>query len=395
MANLIDHVPAGEPHPNDQVGTGGYGKRTADAGRLLREAPRQADSREEPSLKPSEPRVHADRHLIRLDDGVTSYHCEQDDTLLRAALRAGVGMPYECASGGCGACRVQVLEGEVQDLWPEAPGLGARQRERGFRLACQSRPLSDCRLRVRARLRNSDHPLPQRHPARLLGRLDLTADMAEFSFEAQGPANFLPGQFALLSLPGVTGDRAYSMSNLPNREGVWRFVVKRQVKGRGSNTLFDAVRPGDTVMLDGPYGLAHLREETPRNIVCIAGGSGLSPVLSILAASSRMDHPRHLTLYYGGRQPSDLCVPAVIDRDPAMRGRIDCVTAISDLEYPGDWGGERGFIHDVVRRRLEAQGDPAANDYYFCGPPAMTDAVQRMLLELQIPTDQTFYDRFV
>lgn len=347
---------------------------------------------------PNDMRGPMTAHLIRINDGEPAFHCEPDDTLLRAALRAGVSLPYECSSGGCGACRVQVLEGAVHDLWPQAPGLPARPREKGFRLACQSRPLSDCRLRVRAKLRTPELPLPPplRRSSRLVSRLDLTADMAEFTFQADGPADFVPGQFALLSLPGVVGDRAYSMSNLPNEDGHWRFVVKRMVDGSGSAALFDRVRAGDEVMLDGPFGLAYLRNDSPRDIVCIAGGSGLSPLLSILAAAARSGrHHRRLNLFYGGRRPSDLCVPAVIERDPSMHGRVDCVTAISDMAYADPWEGERGFIHDVVRRRLDAQGDPSANDYYFCGPPPMTDAVQRMLLEMHVPTSQTFYDRFV
>ena len=228
-----------------------------------------------------------------------------------------------------------------------------------------------------------------------MSREDLTADMAEFAFRTEDAADFAAGQFALLSIPGVTGDRAYSMSNLPNDEGLWRFVIKRMKDGRGSAALFDRLVPGDTITLDGPYGLSYLREQSPRHLVGIAGGSGLSPLLSILAAAARVPGAtRSLNLFYGGRSPADLCVPAMLERDPAMRGRIDCITAISDPGF-SDWTGERGFIHEVVRRRLEQQGDPAANDYYFCGPPAMTDAVQRMLLDLRVPTDQTFYDRFV
>jgi toluene monooxygenase electron transfer component len=333
---------------------------------------------------------------IQISDGGPAFACAPGDTLLRAALRGGVGLPYECNSGGCGSCRFQLQDGEIEDLWPAAPGLPARSRDRGFRLACQSRPTSDCTIKVRAQLHPGLTPLPQRRRVELLSRIELTSDMAEFTFRANEPAEFLAGQFALLSLPGVTGDRAYSMSNLPNSDGLWSFVVKRMPNGTGSTTLFDKLAPGSELMLDGPYGLAYLRKDSPRNIICIAGGSGLSPVLAILGAAARSENrQRRLSLYYGGRRPADLCVPAVIERDAAMRGRVDCITAISDPSITEGWNGERGFIHEVVRRQLEADGNPAANDYYFCGPPAMTDAVQRMLLELQVPTSQTFYDRFV
>lgn len=333
---------------------------------------------------------------IRFQNSEQSFSCEPGDGLLRSALRAGVGLPYECASGGCGVCRVQLIEGEVEDLWPQAPGLPQRQRDRGFRLACQSRPLSDCTMRVRAPLRGATTPRPLRRVAKLVSRTDVTSDMCEFTFAAENAAEFVAGQFALLGLPGVRGDRAYSMSNLPNSEGRWSFVIKRLANGSGSTALFDRLSVGDTITLDGPYGLAYLRDDSPRNIVGIAGGSGLSPLLSILSAAARTRRPgRRLSLFYGGRQPSDLCVPAMIDRDPEMLGRVECVTAISDGAYSGEWNGERGFIHDVVRRRLERDGDPAGNDYYFCGPPVMTDAVQRMLLDLHVPTAQTFHDRFL
>jgi len=318
------------------------------------------------------------------------------DTLLRAALRNGVGLPYECASGGCGACRVQLKSGEVDDLWPEAPGLPSRSRDRGFRLACQSRPTTDCTIAIRVPLQGAGAHQPRRRRARLLRREDLTRDVSEFTFETADAAEFLAGQFAMLSLPGVTGDRAYSMSNLPNADGHWRFAIKRMANGTGGRVLFDQLQPGDEIMLDGPYGLSYLRAGSPRNIVCIAGGSGLSPVLAILSSAARSEHPDHaITLYFGGRRPSDLCADELIARDACLDARLVRHYAISEMDCAEPWDGERGFIHDIARRHLEAGGDPAASDYYFCGPPAMTDAVQRMLLELKVPTSQIFYDRFV
>lgn len=335
---------------------------------------------------------------IRLADGGPEFTCFEGDTMLRAALRNGVGLPYECASGGCGACRVQVKEGELEDLWPTAPGLPARSRDRGFRLACQSRPHSNCTISIRVPLRSGEeHPRPRRRAAKLVSKVALTHDITEFTFATSDAADFLAGQFALLSLPGVVGDRAYSMSNLPNAQGHWSFVIKRIVNGSGGAVLFDKLADGDDVMLDGPYGHSHLRADSPRDIVCIAGGSGLSPVLSILAAASRTGlASRKLQLFYGGRRPADLCASAMIEKDEAMRDRVECINAISDDTLPADqWTGERGFIHEVTRRRIEADGNAAGKDYYFCGPPMMADAVQRMLFELKVPSNQMFYDRFV
>jgi len=326
-----------------------------------------------------------------------AFPCEGDDTILGAALRGGRGFPYECNSGGCGSCQFELLTGEVRDLWPAAPGLSARARERGRRLACQCVPASDCTIKVSLKQTAVPVVAPRRQQLTFVGARQLTADMAEFSFTAAGAAEFLPGQFAMLGLPGLERPRAYSMSNLANGEGRWDFVIKRVPGGKGTGVLFDSLGPGDKVSLDGPYGNSYLRTGNGRDIVCVAGGSGLSPVLSILRGAVREPAlaGRRLMLFYGGRGPQDICVPDLVDADPLLKDRVVLHTAISDDNAPdaAAWAGERGFVHELVRKTLGA--DIPAFDYYFCGPPPMTDAVHRMLLlDHKVPAAQLHFDRF-
>ena len=108
---------------------------------------------------------------------------------------------------------------------------------------------------------------------------DLTHDIREFRFQLATPVNFLPEQYALLYLPNVNGPRAYSMSNIAQGDGSWHFMIKRVPGGSGSSALFERVRVGDRLRLDGPYALAYLRPDSQRDIVCIAGGSVLVPVI--------------------------------------------------------------------------------------------------------------------
>lgn len=336
-------------------------------------------------------------NTIRLNNDGTVFEHVGADTLLRASLRAGVGFPYECNSGGCGACMFELLEGDVDDLWPEAPGLTPLARERGMRLACQSRPTSNCHARVR--LKNAPVPVirPQRRVVTLVLREQLTHDMIQFHFQADAPADFRSGQYALLDLPGVHGSRAYSMSNRPNTEGRWSFIIKRMASGKGSAALFDALQHRTEILLDGPYGNAYLRPDTTRDIVCIAGGSGLSPIVSILASAARapMLQGRRLMLFYGGRRPEDICLPTIAEKDAAFAQRVECITAISDPTV--DAGpNERGFIHEVVQRHIGGSIHPQESDFYFCGPPPMIDAVQKvLLLDNRVPASRLFFDRFI
>ncbi|WP_440995072.1 2Fe-2S iron-sulfur cluster-binding protein [Arhodomonas sp. SL1] len=321
------------------------------------------------------------------------------DTILRAALRNGIPISYECNSGGCGSCKIEVVEGEVDVLWEGAPGLSPRDKRKERKLACQC--LAGAPVTIKAQLTDIELPeiRPARRRVRYVGRCDLTADMAEFVFQAEGAAFFLPGQYAMLTVPGVEGDRAYSMSNVPNDSGHWHFIIKRMPEGRVSNWLFDELQPGDTIEIDAPFGLAYLRPEIQRDVVCIAGGSGLSPVMSIVR--SVMGDPRfsNRTVYllYGGRTPQDLCTSELLSEFEPLnaKDRLICRTAVSDRQAAErqQWEGPCCFVHELVEQTL---GDRMMEvEYYFCGPPPMTEAVQRMLMiDHKIPFDQIHFDRF-
>lgn len=323
----------------------------------------------------------------------TTFQAAEGDNLLRAGLRAGIGLPYECNAGGCGSCKFELVSGEVEESWCEAPGLSAKDRTRGRRLACQCRALSDCEIKIRPAESFLTPTAPAVITATYIGQRVVTPDIREFSFRGPGPATFLPGQYALLGLPGADQLRAYSMSNLPNDAGVWDFMVRRVLNGRVSPLLFDVLRPGDRITLDGPLGLAHWREDTERDVVCIAGGSGLAPIVSIAnAAAMQSPSGRPISLFYGGRGPADL--PA-FDEWLHARARVQVHAAVSSAESAdaAGWAGERGFVHELVARTLGS--DLAAHRYYLAGPPPMIETVVRMLMvEHKVPAQNIHYDRF-
>jgi toluene monooxygenase electron transfer component len=335
-------------------------------------------------------------HRVRLAGSEVTFGCAADDTLLRAGQRAGLGFPYECNVGSCGTCRFELVEGEVQMLWDEAPGLSENDRKRNRYLGCQSRPLGDCTIKLRLGARYAPPHRPQRFKAVLERARPLTHDMSEFRFALDEPRSFEPGQYALAWLPGVTGARAYSMSNTPDDAGAWEFVVRRTPGGVGSAALFDDLPVGQGIVVDGPYGMAWLRRDAPRDILCLAGGSGLAPMLSI--ARGAMAEPklagRKLHFLYGGRTPADVCGQDLLAELPGWGERLSYVPAISPL--PGasveGWSGGVGYLHEVALERFGAQLPEF--EIYFAGPPAMALAVQRMLVDAKVPSDQVHFDQF-
>ncbi|WP_024536904.1 2Fe-2S iron-sulfur cluster-binding protein [Comamonas badia] len=330
------------------------------------------------------------RHRIEIENGRSFEVGPEEDTLLRGALRAGVPFAYECSVGGCGTCRFELLDGEMASLWDEAPGLSERDRRRGKRLACQSRPLGDCRIRIRLDGGEAPAAQPRRMSATLASRRPISAGMVELSFAMPQPPAFRPGQYALLFPAGVPGARAYSMSNLDG-DGLWRFIVRKTPSGRGSSALCDHLPVGARVDIDGPYGHAWLRP-APRDVVCVAGGSGLGPMLSVARGVLAGDGSRRLHFFLGLRTEAEL--DAAAEADSLDQDRATTTVVLSNPRERSAWHGPRGFVHAEVERSLSAPLDRF--DFYFAGPPPMIEAMQELLMvRHRVPFDQIHFDRFV
>jgi toluene monooxygenase electron transfer component len=304
-------------------------------------------------------------------------------------------MPYECNAGACGTCKIELVSGEVASNWPGAPGLGERDIARKRVLGCQSRPLGDCVVKGRLMAQYAEASTPRRQRATLVASREVTHDIREFSFELAEPEAFRPGQYALLHLPGVDGPRAYSMSNIAGGTR-WEFQVKRTASGAGTGALFDRLAPGDAIEIDGPYGMAYLRTDVARDIVCIAGGSGLAPVMSIargVAADPAMAAVK-VHIFYGGRGARDICGEDMLRALPGFGERFHYHPVISmpDEADLAGWGGKVGFVHELARDTIGlALPD---HEIYFAGPPAMAQAVQRMLIDADVPGSQIHFDAF-
>ncbi len=335
-------------------------------------------------------------YTIQIDGG-ESFRCEPNDTLLRAALRAGMPFPYECNVGQCGRCRFELISGQIEDLWSGAPALNDRDRRKGRKLGCQTRPLSDCVIKVRSDPDCVPSLSALRQEIELIATRDVTRDIREFTFRGAAPAQFRAGQYALLTLPGVSGPRAYSMCNNSNDDGLWQFLIKRVPAGNGTAVLFDRLVQGDSITIDAPYGMAFFRDDVERDIVCIAGGSGLSPLISITRAASAAPgfDKRRISFFFGGRGPADICGEEYLRLLQGYGEKITYQAAISvpELDAQQTWVGFVGFIHEFVEQSL----GPSLVDreFYLAGPPPMLQATLQLLVtRYRVPVAQVHFDRF-
>jgi toluene monooxygenase electron transfer component len=325
------------------------------------------------------------------------------ETILAAGLRQGVALPYECATGTCGTCRARLVDGEVDEGWPQAPGRqGLKPARREF-LMCQAAPRTDCRIALPDPL--GAWRTGAGRPAKLTARVDrlepLTHDMLALSLVLEQPMVFEAGQFVLLAAPGTAGFRAYSMANgeAPSRR--LDFIIKRKPDGGFSDWLFTRARQDDVLSLFGPLGSAVLEPSLGHDLLIVVGGSGLGVALSILARAAGTGYlgPHHARLFFGVRTMRDA---AALQQISLWRERFgadfEVTVALSEAlaAERARWPWlrfEEGMVHEAVARSLD--GQPGNTMAFLAGPPPMVDATMRVvMLKGRLPPSRIRFDKF-
>ena len=325
---------------------------------------------------------------IRLEPSGDSFTCGPGETILRAGLSAGLAMPYECASGSCSSCKGRLIEGKVEHLWPDATGLSERDRRKGDRiLCCQALPQGDCTVQVR--LGEVEGAREEPGPAAFTATVETLErpipSVIAFSCRPAQPVPFLPGQYVLLQVPG--GERrAFSMAN--TEAETLAFIVKEKPGGHASRYLFEGLAIGDTVSLEGPYGRAYLRTPPEREIVCVAGGSGLAPMLSVARAAVADPDTPAVRLFFGVNSADELFLADEMAALAAEHDRLSLTLAVRD----GAPGASSGLVGDVA---LAAMEDLDECDFYMAGPPGLIDALLRPVMRCgKVRPERIFFDRF-
>lgn len=338
-------------------------------------------------------------HAVLLAPSGAEFTAAPKETLLQAALNQGLAFPHSCRAGGCGSCKCRLVKGKVKELTDKSYLLSAEEIRDNYVLACQSVPQSDVEVEVVLGTAGA-MPAASSGVGRIAALLPLTHDILHVHVELEQALSFQPGQYAEVasragSAAGVT--RRYSFANVPEASGTTsrlEFFVRRVPGGCYTEWLFEEARIGDALDVSAPHGDFVLRESaTP--MLCIAGGSGLAPLLSMLrGALATQRRPREVTLVFGARTQADLYM---LDAIEALRSewpvRFEFVPVLSGEPAGSDWAGKRGFIADHLADVLG--GAIATQQAYLCGPPAMVDTCATALVAAGVPAGEIHADRFL
>ena len=316
--------------------------------------------------------------------------------VLYAGLRAGVDLPYECATGTCGTCKAKLISGRVSDRWPGAPGK-KYVKQAGEFLMCQCAAEEGLTLEV-SKFVYPVEPgacVPQPCAGAVRSMRALTHDVTAFALELEQPRDFDAGQFVLLAADGVPGFRAYSMCNYERGGRTLDFVVKKKPDGGFSQWLFGANREGARLAVFGPLGKATFDPALGKNLLCIAGGSGIAGMMSILARADAADYfSRHTGwVFFGVRTMKDAFF---LDQLSESKAQVTVALSEEDVAQKSAWPNlrfEKGLVHEVAKRAMAGKYQNVRA--YVAGPPPAVDAAIRvLLLDARLTTDNIRYDKF-
>lgn len=309
---------------------------------------------------------------------------ESGQNLLEVLNANGVPVSYSCMSGRCGTCRCKVIEGDVRDSGPET-GRPPVNGER-YVLACQSVLNESCTIEIP----EMDEVVV--HPARIVkGTVvsieEATHDIRKIRVKLAKPLSFSPGQYATLQFT-PEHIRPYSMAGLPDDDEM-EFQIRKVPGGRVTEYVFDHLAVGSAIRISGPLGTAYLRRKHTGPMLCVGGGTGLAPVLSIVrgALAAAMNNPIHL--YFGVRSAQDLYdverLQDLAARHPHVRVHI--VVAVG--EAPA--GMRSGLVTDAIEADL---ANLAGWRAYLCGAPAMVEALSLLTSRLGLDPNHVHADAF-
>lgn len=335
-------------------------------------------------------------YTVRFEPVGVEMEVEEGEWVLDAAFRQGIAVAHGCREGRCSSCKCVLLEGdaEVEDYSTFA--LPDYERDSGHVLLCRTQAFSD----LTVELLNYDEDLIRRSIAvkEFAGSLRsvtaLTHDTRLLEVQLEQPMKFWAGQYVELTVPQAGVTRSYSMASTQSTPDTLRFIIRKYPDGAFSSLVDTTLQPGTALVVKGPYGSCFRREERPGPMVLVGGGSGMSPLWSILQDHLHSGEQRPVRFFYGARTRKDLFFLQEFAAIAQQLSDFEFIPVLSQATAEDAWEGETGFVHEALERVLRAQQLPGEIDAYTCGPPPMVDAVLPTLQRLGVALDRTYVDKF-
>lgn len=315
-------------------------------------------------------------------------------SLLSTLIEEKIFIPSACGGKGtCGYCKVKVLEGGGPILPTEIPFMTEEEIKKGIRLSCQCKVKQDIKIEIPEELFNV-----KEYTAVVEEMEDVTSVIKRVKLRlAEGEEiNFKPGQYIQFKAPKYEGNdeevyRAYSIASSPLDKNHIELFIGYVPNGICTTYVHKYLKVGDKVQLNGPYGDFYFQEDSQREIVMVAAGTGIAPILSILRYMKEKDIKRKATFFFGARTPADLMLTDFFKELEETMYDFKYVPTLSRVTEEHNWQGERGRVNVAIEKYLE-NGDN--KEAYLCGNKAMIETMVTALTAKGIPEELIYFDKF-
>ncbi len=337
-------------------------------------------------------------HQLTIEPLGQTIEVEEGQTILDAALRAGIYLPHACCHGLCATCKIQVTDGEIDQGEASGFALMDYEREEGMCLACCATLESDVVIEAQIDEEPDARNLPVLDYPGTVTRIEsLTPTIKGVWVRLDSPITFQAGQYVNLSIPGEGTARAFSIASCPSDGGEIELNIRHVPGGRGTAWVHQQLKAGDRVQLAGPYGRFFVRESGHASdnlgYLFLAGGSGLSSPRSMVLDLLAQGCQRPITLVNGARSREELYHHEQFEQLAAQHANFTYVAALSGEPEDSDWSGARGFVHDAARAHFG--NDFRGHKAYLCGPPLMIDACITTLMQGRLFERDIYTEKFI
>ncbi|BEI43249.1 MULTISPECIES: CDP-6-deoxy-delta-3,4-glucoseen reductase [unclassified Polynucleobacter] len=338
------------------------------------------------------------QYQVELKKSGRTFTVEADETVLEAAIRQGVQLPYGCKNGACGSCKGKVLQGWIEHGDHSQSALSALDETAGATLLCCAHPKSNVLIDVREIQGGGDIPV-RKVPCRIQTITYPSNDVAilQLQLPASERFQFLAGQYLEFLLKD-NKRRAYSIASAPHQEGPIELHIRHLPGGLFTDPLFGqgadgkSIKEKDILRFEGPQGSFFLREDTQKPIIFLASGTGFAPIKSILLHMREKKIDREIYFYWGGRRPKDLYMDTLCQEFASTLPRFHYIPVISDALPEDHWTGRTGFVHRAVMADFP---DLSAFQVYACGAPIVIQSAQTdFVKQCGLPGDEFYADSF-
>jgi CDP-4-dehydro-6-deoxyglucose reductase, E3 len=324
--------------------------------------------------------------LVELVSG-KKFECLRGVSLLDAAAKVQISLPYSCKTGRCSSCKCKVLSGRSETIAVEA-GLSDDEKKAGYILSCVRTAVSNLLIDAED-LDGISIPEVKTLPARISRLQKLAPDVLLATIRVPPASVFsqLPGQYIDVIGPEAIR-RSYSIANAPNGNGHLDLHIRAVHGGAMSDYWFNKAKINDLLRISGPLGSFFLRSCAGLDLIFLATGTGIAPVKAMLESIAQLtldERPRSVTVVWGGRVAADIYYDI-----QAIAGQHYFLPVLS--QAPSEWSGARGYVQHAL---LEFRADLSEAVAYACGSQAMIASAKVELVKAGLAANRFYSDAFV